>query len=394
MSVLMFSNSIFSYDFDEFKVIFKKDVYSMSEKKVRDIVEDALFDVLEADPYYKAISHVYSNENNVPDFLITYLLRSDCLLYESYKISLDKNVRIIDIQKDFKKPSNKNDSVECYSCPDPEVEVYVDSPMDGAPLGAAEWVFSVALGAGYKTVKDIQANATAARFKAFITCPKIKAVVHVGHGNNEKGIMFATTDIQHPWFAALPNDYLVQQIHMYGSCLVQNPPFQTAILGTGVEAFMGGVTNIDITTLQNTMYAIAMGIFYGGEVKASFNNTDAVSNGWGITGNPAGGPWYVDIATPIINTVDNNISSPELICTYSNQLNTDMNITYSVTRDKNVRLDVYNTSGKLVENLVNETKQSGKYTMKWNVRERANGIYIFKLRVGNKEIVKRNMILK
>jgi len=380
-----------AFGFDQFKVYYKKDVRSLSESRVRGIVEKSLKDVLEADPYYKAISHVYSNENSVPQFLVTYLLRSDCLLYESYKINLDKNAEVLSVQREFENPDAEEEAEKCYSCPDPEVEVYVESAMDGAPLGAAEWCYSVALGAGYKTAKDIQANATAARFKQYITCPKIKAVIHVGHGNNEKGIMFASTDIQHPWFAALPDDYLTQQIHMYGSCLVHNDPFLAAILGTGVEAFMGGVTNISITTLQNTMFFISQGIFYSQEVKAAFNNSDAVSKGWGISGNPPNGPWYVDYATPISTTVPQpNLKTPDLLCRYS-KANQNIAVTYVVKQNPNavgqkVKLDIYSVKGKLIKNLVNEQKQNGTYKVNWNISDQVNGVYIVKLTIGNKKL--------
>jgi hypothetical protein len=376
---------------DQFEVYYKKDVRSLSESNVRGIVETALKDVLDADPYYKAMSHVYSDENGEPRFLVTYLLRSDCLLYESYKINLDENAEVLTVQREFENPDAEEEAGKCYSCPDPEVEVYVESAMDGAPLGAAEWCYSVALGAGYKTAKDIQANATAERFKQYLTCPKIKCVIHVGHGNNEKGILFAQTDIQYPWFAALPNDYLAQQIHMYGSCLVHNDPFKAAILGTGVESFMGGVTTIDITTLQNTMFAISQGIFYGQEVKAAFNNSDAKSKGWGISGNPPNGPWYVDFATPIGITVPQpDVKTPDLLCRYS-KTNQNIAVTYVVKHNpdaasQKVTLDIYSLEGRLIKNLVNEQKQNGTYTVKWNIAGQVNGVYIVKLTIGNKKL--------
>lgn len=383
--------SLAAFGFDQFEVYYKKDVRSLSESRIRGIVEKSLKDVLDADPYYKAISHVYSNENSAPQFLVTYLLRSDCLLYESYKINLDKNADVLSVQRDFENPDAEEDTEKCYSCPDPDVEVYVESAMDGPPLGAAEWCYSVALGAGYKTAKDIQANATAARYKQFITCPKMKAVIHVGHGNNEKGIMFATTDITHQWFSAQASDLLTQQIHMYGSCLVQNDPFQSAILGTSVEAFMGGVENINQTTLQNTMFAISNGIFYGGEVKASFNKTDAVSNGWGISGNPPNGPWYVDFATPIsITVLQPKIKTPDLLCQYS-KANQNILVTYVVKQNSNavsqkVTLDVYSLDGKLIKNLVNEQKPNGAYTINWDISDQPNGVYIAKLTIGNERL--------
>jgi hypothetical protein len=400
LTFFFLANSIYSYDFKKVEVIFRKNVNSLSENSVRNIVEKALKDVLDADPYYKTITHVYSNDKGVPEFLVTYLLRSDCLLYESYKINLDKNTAILSIQKNFENPDVREESKICSTCPDPDVEVYVESSMDGAPLGAAEWVYSVALGAGYKTVKDIQANATSARYKQFITCPKIKCVVHVGHGNNEKGIMFAMDDIRYEWFAALPKNYLVQQVHLYGSCLIQNDPFRSAFLGTGVEAFMAGKSTIDITTLQNTMFAISNGIFYKKEVKASFEATDARSKGWDISGNPPNGPWYVEKApTPISFLIPwPEPKTPDLLCRYSKA---DQKITVTYLSKQNpgvsgqiVTLDVYTVEGKRIANLVNGQKTADTYKATINTSDLVNGVYAVRLTMGNKNISARTVIYR
>ncbi len=397
--LIFFTLAFTAFGLDQFEVYYKKDVRSISESYVREIVETALKDVLEADPYYKAISHVYSDENGTPQFLITYLLRSDCLLYESFKINLDENAKVLDIQRKFEDPDAEEEADKCYSCPDPEVEVYVESAMDGPPLGAAEWCYSVAVGAGYKTAKDIQAAATAERFKQYLTCPKMKCVIHVGHGNNEKGILFAQTDIQYPWFASLPSDYLAQQIHMYGSCLVHNDPFLSAILGTGVEAFMGGVTTIDITTLQNTMFAISQGMFYGQEVQAAFNSSDARSKGWGISGNPPNGPWYVDFSTPIdVSVPKAERKTPDLLCRYS-KANRNVAVTYVIKRNhdaagQKVKLDVYSLEGTLIKNLVNEQKANGTYMVTWDIANCVNGVYIVKLTSGNKRLSARTVVYR
>ncbi len=144
--ILLLTNTLSAYDFKEFDIHYKKDVRSLDDSQVRKIVETALINVLEKDPYYKAISHVYSDKRYHPEFLITYLLRSDCLLYESYKISLDQEGAISNVTSKFEQPISEEEirADECRTCPDPEVEVYIESCMDGAPLGAAEWCYSVA----------------------------------------------------------------------------------------------------------------------------------------------------------------------------------------------------------------------------------------------------------
>lgn len=376
--------SVSAYDFKQFDIHYKKDIRSLDDAQIRSIVESSLKDVLEADPYYKAISHVYSNSRYQPEFLITYLLRSDCLLYESYKISLGEDGTVTNVTSKFEQPISEEEirADECRTCPDPEVEVYIESCMDGAPLGAAEWCFSVALGAGYKTVKHIAADATTANFKAYLDCPKLKCVIHVGHGNNEKGILLADTDIRHEWFAAQEPGYLDQQVHLYGSCLVQNDPFKSAILHTGVEAFMGGITTIDIVTLQNTMYFISQGMFYGKEVKESFLATDAVSHGWGISGNPPNGPWYVDFddSTPLMQKeLTNNFKkSNKYDCVYNKFTKSiDFNLNQDLNKENILKIDLYSSNGRFIKNAFN-----GKISkdLSINTSELAQGIYLLKVK--------------
>jgi hypothetical protein len=272
--------------------------------------------------------------------------------------------------------------------------------MDGTPLGAAEWVYSVALGAGYKTVKDIQGAATSARYKQFITCPNMKCVVHVGHGNNEKGILFAQDDITWQWFAALPKDYLVQQVHMYGSCLIQNDPFKSAFMGTGVEAFMAGKGTIDINTLQNTMFAIANGIFYKKEIKASFEASDARSKGWDISGNPPNGPWYVDKAITSIHFL---LPRPEsksnnLICQYSKNTGV-ITVAYVAgnnpgERNQKVLITVYSLEGHCLANLVPDRELPASNTVRMDASKLSNGVYVVTLTRGSTTLSARAMIYK
>ncbi len=242
-------------------------------------------------------------------------------------------------------------------------------------------------GAGYKTVKHIAADATTTNFKSYLNCPKLKCVIHVGHGNNEKGILLADTDIRHEWFAEQPTDYLSQQIHLYGSCLVQNDPFKAAILHTGVEAFMGGITTIDIVTLQNTMYFISMGMFYGKEVEESFLSTDARSHGWGISGNPPSGPWYVDfdatdMSKEVISTPSNSGSA--MSCIYNKVTNKILvNLKGGIKKNENVKLDIFSTNGRFIKTAFNGNIPNGDKQILIEGKNLSKGIYILKIKSSN-----------
>lgn len=394
---IIFILSISAYGLDEFDVRYKQNVRSLSEGAVLEIVESALAGQLATGTCYRASARVYSDNNSVADFLAVYLYKNNSLLLECYKIDLNEQGSIISVTGDFREPYNEEDEKPCGTCPDPEVEVYVETAMDGVPAGAATWCANEATNAGYKTVLDLAAQATAQKFKDYLSCPKLVSAIHVGHGNTWV-IAFASEIITNEWFETLPADYLADQTHMYGSCLAHNEPLEPAILGAGAEAYMSGDVELNIQYLQNTMFTISRAMFNGTEVGEAFDASDALSRGWGISGNPSGGPWYIDDSTPV-KTVEAPNSSHGLYCHYSNQSHPHVSVTYTVNKDRqafdnNVRLDIFDISGKLVETLVNEPKENGKYSVNWHAGDFANGVYLFKLRAGSKETVNRIMLVK
>jgi hypothetical protein len=384
----------FTYEFDTFDVRYKQGARSISETAVRGIVEEALATQLETEDYYRASVRVYSVNNSVADFLAVYFYKRESLLLECYKIDLDDQGKAVSVTGDFREPYNEEDEKPCGNCPDPSVEVYVETAMDGVPAGAATWCANEASNAGYKTVLDLAAAATAQKFKDYLSCPKLVSAIHVGHGNTWV-IAFASEIITNEWFETLPPDYLREQTHMYGSCLAHNDPLEASILGAGAEAFMSGDVELNIQYLQNTMFSISRPMFNGTDVETAFNGSDARSRGWGISGNPPGGPWFIEVSTPI-RTGNKPFARDNLSLHYGNQC---ISVTYTVNnghnaQGNNARLDVYTISGKLVKTLIDEPAMAGKYSVKWNVADQANGIYLFKLYTGGNVTVKRYLISK
>jgi predicted outer membrane repeat protein/parallel beta-helix repeat protein len=79
---------------------------------------------------------------------------------------------------------------------------------------------------------------------------------------------------------------------------------------------------------------------------------------------------------------------------YPNPFNPTTSIKYQVANNGNVTLKVYDMLGREVGTLVNETLQSGIYTVEFNASQLASGVYIYKLRAGDYVSVKKLMLLK
>jgi hypothetical protein len=70
--------------------------------------------------------------------------------------------------------------------------------------------------------------------------------------------------------------------------------------------------------------------------------------------------------TPAVPTVS------ALLQNHPNPFNPTTTITFDVSASGQVRVDIYDVSGRLVRSLVNDRKDAGRYTVDWNGRD-ANG---------------------
>nr|MDA3813263.1 T9SS type A sorting domain-containing protein [Candidatus Cloacimonadota bacterium] len=116
---------------------------------------------------------------------------------------------------------------------------------------------------------------------------------------------------------------------------------------------------------------------------------------------------FTQIAIPMFEIVDmeeqtipNPSSQISNLMNYPNPFNPTTTISFSVTQNSDfVNLEVYNIKGQKVKTLINEKMQSGKHTTVWSGLDSNNklvssGIYLYKIKAGNQESVKRMLLLK
>jgi hypothetical protein len=102
----------------------------------------------------------------------------------------------------------------------------------------------------------------------------------------------------------------------------------------------------------------------------------------------------VDPITAVKSTHNGVISSFELYQAYPNPFNPSTTIEFIVPNAGLVELKVFDLLGRELETLVNEHKNSGRYSITWNATGRASGIYFYELRSGENFAVKRVVLLK
>ena len=79
---------------------------------------------------------------------------------------------------------------------------------------------------------------------------------------------------------------------------------------------------------------------------------------------------------------------------YPNPFNPSTTITYSISEPEIVKLSVYDITGREVEILENNHKDSGSHTMLWDAAGFASGIYYIQLTAGNQIETQKVMLVK
>lgn len=84
---------------------------------------------------------------------------------------------------------------------------------------------------------------------------------------------------------------------------------------------------------------------------------------------------------------------------FPNPFRASTQIEYGLPNIVNVRLDVYDLSGRLVSTLVDESKNAGSYTIVWDGRDKtgkklASGVYFYRLRAGDHTVTKAMHLLR
>ena len=91
---------------------------------------------------------------------------------------------------------------------------------------------------------------------------------------------------------------------------------------------------------------------------------------------------YVELTCSAGDLANKNMAYPEnfqLKNVYPNPFNPTTNITYELSENSNVKMEIYDLSGKLISSLVNKFQPLGLYSINWNAKSQPSGIYILQL---------------
>jgi hypothetical protein len=79
---------------------------------------------------------------------------------------------------------------------------------------------------------------------------------------------------------------------------------------------------------------------------------------------------------------------------YPNPFNPVTMLTYDVPSDMTVSMGIYDVRGRLVEELVNDMREQGRYEVTWNADQHSSGVYMIKMTAGSAVKVQKVMLVK
>lgn len=84
----------------------------------------------------------------------------------------------------------------------------------------------------------------------------------------------------------------------------------------------------------------------------------------------------------------------ELMQNYPNPFNPETTISYKLNISRNVELKIYDILGNYITTIVNEVQNPGNYNVNFNAEAYSSGTYIYSLKLGDKIITKKCLLLK
>jgi len=107
----------------------------------------------------------------------------------------------------------------------------------------------------------------------------------------------------------------------------------------------------------------------------------------------------LDPTTAVELIDDTRPQSYSLEQNYPNPFNPTTNIKYTIPREGNVKIEVFDITGKLVTTLVNQSMNSGTYNVTWDGRNLSgqnvvSGIYLYRIQANDFVSVKKMIMLK
>lgn len=208
---------------------------------------------------------------------------------------------------------------------------------------------------------------------------KTSPFVNVNNGTNDSGFAYVS----------IPGVKLYSDTALF-SATVTNPPGT----GTITLSFLNRTTPATQNILTTFPDSLRLRVKTSGGVPSALYTVRVQGNG------PNGTPVHVRTLTINVGAVainNNNTTIPEkffLYQNYPNPFNPATKIRFDLAKTGNVKLAVYDISGKQVAEIVNGSYGAGEYSFDFSAENLATGVYFYKLETPEYTSIKKMILVK
>ena len=94
------------------------------------------------------------------------------------------------------------------------------------------------------------------------------------------------------------------------------------------------------------------------------------------------------------NIINKDIADELGFKVYPNPFNNFLNIEYFIPESTHVRLTIYDISGRLIQQVVDENQEQDNYSLQWYSGDKPEGMYIIKIQAGQKQFIRKVTLIR
>ena len=113
-----------------------------------------------------------------------------------------------------------------------------------------------------------------------------------------------------------------------------------------------------------------------------------------FAGNESNFSEEIMVSVTLIENDKHNINKFILGQNYPNPFNPITKIKFSIPKQGNVKIELFNTLGKKIKTLLNQSISSGYHEIQFNAHDLSSGIYLYRIQFGKFQDVKKMIVLK
>jgi hypothetical protein len=117
----------------------------------------------------------------------------------------------------------------------------------------------------------------------------------------------------------------------------------------------------------------------------------------GYTGYQGGCVFLSKLGWPDTTNVEISEELPKtttLLSAYPNPFNAQTTISYSLPKASDVSIEIFDITGRKIETIRGGFQQAGEHSLVWNAKDRASGVYFYRIKAGGFEKTERCVLLK